>query len=71
MPSSCSEVSDEKTREAEGTSKDLVLKVTAFTSGSKGILEPFLPASWKALVTLLLGAAGTERSPWQSQCWAP
>lgn len=71
MPSSCSEVSDEKTRQAEGTSKDLVLKVTAFTSGLKAILEPFLPASWKALVTLLLGAAGTERSPGRASAGLP
>ncbi|XP_059753802.1 piezo-type mechanosensitive ion channel component 2-like [Balaenoptera ricei] len=60
IPRSSSEVSDEKTKEAEGTSKDLVQKVTAFTSGLKAVLEPFPPTAWKVLVTLLLGAASTE-----------
>ena len=51
--------------EAEGTSKEWVLKVAAVTSGLKAVLEPFFPVAWKVLVTLLLGAAGSRRSLWQ------
>ncbi|CAM9493507.1 unnamed protein product [Rangifer tarandus platyrhynchus] len=58
VPCWCSELSDEKATEAEGTSEEWVLKVAAFTSGLKAALEPFFPAAWKVLVTLLLGAAG-------------
>ncbi|XP_065775240.1 piezo-type mechanosensitive ion channel component 2-like [Muntiacus reevesi] len=58
VPCWCSELSDEKATEAEGTSEEWVLKVAAFTSGLKAVLEPFFPAAWKVLVTLLLGAAG-------------
>ncbi|XP_043336503.1 piezo-type mechanosensitive ion channel component 2-like [Cervus canadensis] len=58
VPCWCSELSDEKATEAEGTREEWVLKVAAFTSGLKAVLEPFFPAAWKVLVTLLLGAAG-------------
>lgn len=51
--------------EAKGTREEWVLKVAAFTSSLKGVLEPFFPTTWKVLVTLLPGAAGSKRSPWE------